>query len=486
MLTVHLRVNDAATGQPTPARLCVSAPDGTHFFPLGRSADFPTGRNEAVGGVVKLGGQRWFYSDGWCEIALPAGVPLRVQASKGPEFRPLDQTVTLGPGQMTLRFALERWTDPRADGWVSVDTRCHFLTPHDALLEAAAEDLDVVNLLATPQPFPSLDGTAYPTVPNLTAFSGQTPALERHGRSVVVNTLNTHPVLGQVALLNSHRPVFPLTFGGDEPDDWGLCDWCDQCHRKGGLVVWVDAFEPAGGLIGGEALVAAVLGKIDALEVTDRPRKVPLMPWVYRLWTAGYPVPLVGASGKDRNTVALGCVRTYARPEPGGRSWVEAARAGHTFVTSGPLLTLRRDGHAVQAEARSLTPFLALELIADGRPIATDEPRLDPASNEYRAALPPTDPPPDSSWLAARCRFAAAGVAHTSPLVLGPGRPDPEPDAAAAASSSAAATAAATLVKLIRQTRDWVEQAGRFTNPKRREQLLARCREAAAKLGAEL
>src|SRR4029079_9144236 len=138
--------------------------------------------------------------------------------------------------------------------------------------------LDVVNLLACVQPLPSLDGTAYPTAPNLTAFSGQAAALEAHGRLVAVNTLNAHPVLGKVGLLYSHRPVFPLTFGGEEADDWSICDWCDQCHRKKGLAVWSEAFESAAGLLGGEGLVAAILGKIDAIEISARPRKLPLLP----------------------------------------------------------------------------------------------------------------------------------------------------------------------------------------------------------------
>src|SRR5207247_343650 len=89
---------------------------------------------------------------------------------------------------------------------------------------------------------------------NLLAFSGQELALEfpgplistglmsfqeTPGTLVVVNTLNTHPVLGQLALLNTHRIVFPLRFGGSAGlDDWTLADWCDQCHRKGGLVTW--------------------------------------------------------------------------------------------------------------------------------------------------------------------------------------------------------------------------------------------------------
>ncbi|MBX9585036.1 MAG: CehA/McbA family metallohydrolase, partial [Gemmataceae bacterium] len=358
MLTVHLRINDAATGKLTPVRLRVAGPDGTAYPPLGRFAEFPAGRNEAVGGHLLAGREAWCYVGGSCEVRLPAGVPLRVRAAKGPEYTPLDETVTLGPGQMALRLTIGRAADARADGWVTGDARCHFLPPHAALLEAAAEDLDVVNLLAGVQDWPSIhDGTTYPTAPHLDAFSGQAPALEADGRVVVVNTFNAHPTLGKVGLLNAHRPVFPLAFGGADPDDWSVSDWCDQCHRKGGLAVWVDAFRPAGGVVGGEALVAALLGKMDAIEVDPAPRPQPLLPWVYRLWNAGFPIPLAGGSGKDSNRVALGAVRTYARltagEAPSYRAWVEAVRAGRTVVTDGPLLSLevggRGPGETVEA-----------------------------------------------------------------------------------------------------------------------------------------
>src|SRR4051794_39375869 len=109
MLTVHLRINDTATGRPTPVRVRVAGPDGTQFAPLGHAIEIPLGRNEVVGGHLGLGRERWFYTDGACEIPLPAGVPLRVQAAKGPEYRPLDATATLGAGQMALRFTVERW-----------------------------------------------------------------------------------------------------------------------------------------------------------------------------------------------------------------------------------------------------------------------------------------------------------------------------------------------------------------------------------------
>ena len=56
--------------------------------------------------------------------------------------------MTLGSGKMALRLAIERWIDLRSEGWYSGDTRAHFLSPHAALLEAAAEDVAFVNLLA--------------------------------------------------------------------------------------------------------------------------------------------------------------------------------------------------------------------------------------------------------------------------------------------------------------------------------------------------
>lgn len=471
MLTVHLRINDAATARPTAVRLRVSGPDGTFYPPLGRFAEFATGKNEDVGGHLRLGREKWCYTDGSCEIPLPAGVPLRVQATKGPEYRPLDETVTLGPGQMALRFTVERWMDMRAGGWHSGDTRCHFLTPHAALLEAAAEDLDVVNLLACEQPLPSLDGTAYPTAANLVAFSGQAPALEAHGRMVVVNTLNAHPALGRVGLLYSHRPVFPLTFGVDDAtDDWSICDWCDQCHRKGGLTVWVDAFRPMAGLVGGEALVAAILGKIDAVEVDAHQRHPPPLPWIYRLWNAGFPVPLVGGSGKESNTVPLGAMRTYAHLRDGEaftyKSWIEAVRAGRTFVTNGPLLTLEA-GPEASAAVHGAPAGGAVEFVGSDGAVGD-------VSQEPDGARAPLSGQ-GSYWVAARWLSADGTVfAHTSPAVTrAGGQPLPRQPAAVAA-----------LVRSVEATREWVESVGRFQNPKRKQNLLDRCGEALAKLGA--
>src|SRR5262249_3842469 len=152
-------------------------------------SEFATGRNQDVGANVRIGGHPHAYIDGTCEVRLPTG-PVRVEVHKGPEYLPLFQETVLGPGKASLRLTIERWINLREQRWYSSDTRAHFLTPHAALLEGAAEDLAIVQLLATESKLRGPYGKDYVAVPNLVAFSGQHPALESPGHLVVVNTLN--------------------------------------------------------------------------------------------------------------------------------------------------------------------------------------------------------------------------------------------------------------------------------------------------------
>jgi hypothetical protein len=482
-LNVHVRVNDMTTSRPTPVRIRIGGPDGRYFPPFGRPQDFPIGRNEDVGGHVYLNGKRYAYIDGGAEFPLPTGVPLQVEISKGPAYVPINETVTLGPGQLTLRFAIRKWTVGPWNNLVAADTRAHFLTPHSAQLEAAAEGLDLVNLLATVQDYPSPDGHMYRSMPNITAFSGQASAVP----GVFVNTFNVHPVLGRLGLLNCHRAVYPLTFGhDDETDDWSLSDWCDQCHRKKGLVVWCDAYRPEAGLPGGEALVNAILGKIDAIEVDALERSTAFLPMWYRLLNAGIRLPLVGGSGKDGNRIALGGVRTLT---PAGEvkaysDWVEHVRAGRTVATNGPFLRLTvnrelfptriKQSEAVplriRAEAESVVPFDRLEVIVNGSAVATAKrtgEEIASASVEAEVALPA------GGWVAARCWGASKtelyphvpAFAHTSPTFVDIAGTPParRPEAVAA------------LIREVDEVRHWVESGGRFTIPRRKEQLLALC-----------
>jgi hypothetical protein len=473
--TVHVRINDAATGQPTPARVRFAGPGGDYFAPFGRLRRFATRTGEDVGGNLALDAKEYAYIDGSCEIRLPAG-PITVEVHKGFEYTPLHREVTLGAGQISLRLALERWTNLREQGWYAGDCRAHFLTPHAALLEGAAEDLAVVNLLAAENDHPGPNGSPVLSIPNILAFSGQRPALEMPGHLVAVNTHNHHPVLGSLGLLNCHRVVYPLRFGGpDGLDDWTLTDWCDQCHRKGGLVVWTRTARPGSERY--DALLAdLVFGKVDALEAG------PNVAYWYCLLNCGFRVPLAAGSGKDSNQVALGGWRTYARLQPGEeftyKNWIEAVRAGRTFATSGPLVWLTVAGQGpgavlpwpdshqripVRAEASSVTPFDRLEVVANGVVVADA-----PGAGSPMTAVVETDVSlPASGWLAARCTnpgsAAADGpvLAHTSP-VYAQVRDRPV---------QAPADAVAELVGQLDRLLGWTEEKGRFTTDRQREQL---------------
>src|SRR5262249_29009191 len=151
-------------------------------------------------------------------VPLPTGTVI-ADLWKGPEYRPQTVETTLAAGKLALRLSVERWTNLREQGWYSGDTRAHYLSPAGALLEAAAEDLAVVNVLAFETRVTDQFGKIVPAIPNILDFSGQKPAIELAGHLVAVNTYNTHPVLGSLGLLNTHRAVYPLSFAGPDGAD---------------------------------------------------------------------------------------------------------------------------------------------------------------------------------------------------------------------------------------------------------------------------
>jgi hypothetical protein len=479
--TVHVRVSDAAKGQPTPVRIRFEGPGGEYFAPFGRLTDFATGMGEDVGGNLLLGEKKYAYIDGTCEVRLPPG-DLTVEVHKGPEYLPWRRVVHLNPGQIALRFVVERWADVRADGWYGGDVGALHLTPHGALLEGRAEDLAVVNLLVSQYATVADDDTQQPVITNVLAFSGQRPALAEAGCTVVVNTLNTHPLLGNLALLNCHRVVYPLSFGQGPAglDDWSLTSWCDQCHRKGGLVAWMDAAD-----IPGEALADAILGKVDALAVNGSDVVPDVVALWYQLLDSGIRIPLVGASSKADNRQPLGKPRTYARLPDGEEfsypAWIKAVRAGRTFATSGPLLLLTINGEQpgavielparggsvrVRARAQGTSPFGRLEIVSSGRVVVAEA-----ASGSPSAALVETDlPVHESGWLAARCGGEVtpdAGdpppFAHTSAVYVRVGGQPMRADAEAVRS----------LTELMDETLAWVRTRANCPDPRQRDQLEA-------------
>ncbi|MCS7017247.1 MAG: hypothetical protein NZM42_14165 [Gemmatales bacterium] len=402
--TVHLRVTDARSGRTLPCRLHIRDAYGQTRVPLGYLDDPKTEPAQEVGGHLVQEGKVWVYTDGSCEVRLPPG-QVWVEAWHGPLYAPMSLNMDRGLGKIALRVQLPRLLDP-APGWYWCDTRAHFLPAAAAALEGAAEGLDLVHVLAARWDEPHL-----PRLAQVLEFSGQSVLLERYGCAVCVNTYQRGGPWGDLALLYCHRLVFPLTAGEPGFEHYTLADWCNQCHRKGGLVIWT-AFPG----VMGERLPLALLGQIDALEwCAIAPWNRDALQLWYALLNAGYSIPLVGASGKTSNMVALGTVRTAtwlgADKPLTLADWVRAVQHGHTYVTAGPILHWQvndvaqvwqliprsaqstpeasdvgptrqadenstagseaRSDYRLVARAESVLPFTQLELISGGEVIAT-------------------------------------------------------------------------------------------------------------------
>lgn len=492
-LTVHFRTTDTATGRPTPARIRISDANGKVYPPLGRFAEVATGPHECLGSGLRLNRQSSWPIDGNVEIQLPPSVPLRIQIEKGPLYRPIDQEIMLGTGQIALRFPLERCTHfdhLNRNDWLAVDFRAHDLSPFDAALEAAAEGLDAVQLLARPVWTPCQNGHTMPGVTNLAAFSGPEPTLEKYNCRVFVNSFNSHPILGTVSLLDCHRPVFPFQFGGDDAtDDWSILSWCEQCHRKRGLTVWANSHAD---WPGGEALAALILGEIDAIEYPTSPSKKPFFPWYYALLNAGLRPTLVAGSGKQSNAQLLGQPRTYIqlKADDGTHAhWVDAVRSGRTFVTNGPMLQFDIAGQGpgsrlgpklgttlpLRASAASFRPFERLELIANGEVVQSVDAR--PEGHATRAELGVDWKAESACWLAVRATGTGSelgnmAMAHSSPIELVPEGVIDTPNPARFT----------PILTILRQTTEWIRTHGRFEQEKNRDRLLGVLERAEATL----
>ncbi|HEY8438704.1 MAG TPA: CehA/McbA family metallohydrolase, partial [Candidatus Limnocylindrales bacterium] len=477
----RLDVRVTADGRPTPTRVRFVAADGRELPPLGHREELNPGILEDSGAGLILGSETWAYVPGDFEVDVPLGA-VTVEVTKGFDHRPVRRELTIDAATPShLDIDLDRPIDLRPAGWRSSDSHVHFLPPSTALLQAAAEDVTWVHLLATQL------GDEHTSIPDLAWGGGRDPGGEHE---VIVGTENRHNLLGHLALLGAQRPVLPLSSGGAPegriaaPTRELLADWADRCHAEGGLVVGAHFPLPFA-----EIAADLVAGLIDAVELQvlapglDNPS---ILEW-YRFLNCGERVPIVGGTDKMSAEVPLGGIRTYAHLDPDADptfdSWAAAVRGGRTFVTSGPVIELVVEGRepgavlslprgggrlAVDIRVRAAQPAIdAVEIVVNGRVVATQaetEPRDD-------VRLATTIDVRDSSWIAARSRspfeihsaFNTSMAAHTSPVYVEvEGRPFfVEEDAAA-------------ILEVIDGTARWLETMATVTDAETRARLAAR------------
>jgi hypothetical protein len=438
---VRTAVVDDQTGEPIPCRIHFRSPAGIPFQPHGHHSHIVSDLapwNVDVGGDLQLGHVSYAYIDGRCEGWLPRGDVL-VDVARGFEYRPLRQRVRIEPGQQELTLRLTRSVDMAAEGFYSGDTHVHFLSTRGAHLEAAAEGLNVVNLLQAQW------GHLFTSTEE---FNGE-PSIDDRGPTVVyVGQENRQHTLGHLGLLGLKRPIMPWSSDGPSEAELGgnlettLSRWADACHEQGGMVVIPHFPSPYS-----EAPALILTGRSDAVEwLVQDPRG---HREYYRYLNLGYRLPIAGGTDKMGSDTAIGLCRTYVRIPEGEpfsyESWCSGLKAGRTFMTTGPLLDLQVEGASpggdvrlpegggtleVHARVRSIFPVDSLEIVLNGRVVAATE----RGSGEHTLEIHESIAVDRHAWIAARCggpgyfggrRHVDAWerqiFAHTSPVYVAVG-----------------------------------------------------------------
>jgi hypothetical protein len=457
---VHFQVLDGESKQPTPVRLALCSKEGRYIAPYGHRTEVNDAWFQDYGADLKLMDTSFAYVDGTFQVQLPPG-EVYVEMTKGFEHEAVRQKIEIKPGQREVTLEIPRFTNLRSKGWVTADMHTHFLSPSTAVLEAQAEGLNLINLLAAQW------GDLFTNVGDLS----HGPLLSADRESLVwVGTENRHHILGHIGLEGVQgKPVFPMSSDGPEEAYLGdplwssLAEWADVACQRKGLAVAVHFPYPTG-----EVAADIVLGKIDAVEIwpkdinlyEDKVRPSPVeqfntlayLDW-YHYLNCGYRLPAVAGTDKMGAYIPAGANRVYAYlgdEEFNYPNFSKAVRSGNTFASSGPLLMFHADGKPpgaeitlgagggtiqVIAEAQCFVPIHRLEVIFNGKVVASSEDKAGAKTLRISENVKVQGP----GWFAARCSSRSGPIsswrfkiaAHTSPVYVQiPGRELFSPEAA--------------------------------------------------------
>lgn len=422
-------------------------------------------------------GQVFFYSPGSVDLEVPAGEVV-VRAVQGLATPVVERRTPVRPGeQAEIDLTLTPVWDARAAGWLAGDHHFHLnyggpyqLDPEDLGPMAAGEAMDVLTpLLAnlhTRFEDQDLWGWQRLTEPPFIAFGQE---------------VRSH-FLGHVGLVGTAELHWPWIWGpGYEVygrDDRANASVLAFARSQGGISTYVHPATRAGAYSPDQlaalpaALVAdGVLGLFDTIELLCLWANEPVAAefW-YRLLNLGVPIALSAGTDVMNNfyrTMAVGTTRVYVRSDAanGYRAYLDALRAGRSFVTTGPMLEFTVDGRQPgdvlprsgdarwTLEVHSAMPVDSVELVVNGRVVARFDGQTEPGTRRYEGRLRL----PQAGWVAARALGGAVAswpamssrvYAHTAPIWIGArGSTVPEARRSAAAELLPALEAAAVRIR---------------------------------------
>jgi hypothetical protein len=472
---IHVRVRDAATGQPLTARIEIrDEGDWGYWGPLeGTAYAVPHAQSDWQTPLWPLQMGPHFYADGEAILGMdPEGKTIR--AYHGFEYLVEERPV---PADGQVELELRRWIDMPARGWYSGHTHIHTTdvgmpVPFTEAwpIVARGEDIGVSNILTLKGEWTShaIYADEYPM--------GVVPwASDEHHVIAYGEEYRNNPY-GHLCLLGLDELLQPISSGAlgelggpDYPPNLFVLDAAlaqgaaTVGAHFGGSILENEPIATPWPSTGFEMPADVALGKLQIAEVYGNAGQRDV--W-YQLLNCGFE--LAATAGPDWVMKDTPRTYVYLGEEPlSFDAWTEGLRLGRSFITQGPMLFFEVEGQrpgtrlhfperprALHVRASALAPggALPVEIVVNGDVVASG------------TELSTTIELERSAWITARTEHA-----HSNPVyVTLAGRP------------RGRAEDARVFIGVLDRLDDWVRRKGLFDTPDQRETVLNVIREGRA------
>ena len=360
--------------------------------------------------------QRVFFVDGKFDLELLEGDYILI-VGKGFEYAPQLKSIHVqSDAERTEVIRLDRWIDMPSRGWYSGDGHVHYERMSPAanerlLLWSRAEDVHVTNVMRM--------GDALQTYFEQYQFGTKGRYVSGDYAIVPGQEDPRTSSMGHTLHMDLQAPV-------RIEDDYYLYDPVfDAVRRMGGLSGYVHVYQPAamGLWVQRDMTMNIARNKVDFAEISEFGDIDARL--YYEFLNLGFR--LTASAGSDvpwGHSIGVSRVYAYTGPKFDVDSWFRAVRAGHTFVTTGPMIELTVNGRIpgseiqvkpgdelqIRARATGLAVLPRyLEIVSQGDVVRAAPSSADQKELEIEFSMPVKR----STWLAARS-FGA----HTSPIYV--------------------------------------------------------------------
>jgi TolB protein len=380
-------------GMALPARVSLRGEDGRSHAP----ADAWHHADDAFDRADRPFEYGYFHTSGVAALSLPAG-RYAVEVSRGPEYQVVNQTVGVAPDVVTpLRVTLPMLEDLEARGWYSGDLHVHMNyggvyrnDPARLAFQARAEDLHVVENLIVNKEGRVPDVGYFRPDPDPTSSPG---TLIVHGEEFHTSYWGHVGLLGlrKHLVLPGYTAYANTAVASLQPTNSRVFDIARAQGAVTGYVHPYDASpDPSDTTrpLTHALPVDLALGKVDYYEALGFVDDLNATAQVwYRVLNCGFHLAAGAGTDAMANFASLrgpvGMNRVYVqtgRPLE-HRRWLSALKAGRSFATNGPLLSMTVEGTglggeihlpagrdvAVSIRLRSNVAVDHLELVQNGR-----------------------------------------------------------------------------------------------------------------------